>query len=218
MGVYPLTMKLIFKILVLFIGLALAFAVSFYFFGDQTEVIFSRERCVEWFGNQKETAWIWGLVLLVSDILLPIPATGVMAALGAVYGFLPGTCISFTGSFLAGLAGYGAARMPGRRFIQWMATDEEILRFKSFFDRFGGVAVILSRAMPIMPETITILAGFSRMKFLGFSLALAAGTLPVSILFTWMGTGQGVEQPAGILLAVGLPALAWPVFIKLFKL
>lgn len=211
-------MKLILKVLVVFLALALVFAVSFYFFGEQVETVFSQERCIRWFTTHKGTAWGWGILLLVSDILLPVPATGIMAALGAVYGLVPGSCISFAGSMLAGLAGYGAARLPGKKAVRYLASDPERERFKAFFDRYGGYAVILSRTVPILPETISILAGLSRMKFFRFLAALAAGTLPVSVLFTWMGTGQSIEQPAGVFLAVVLPALAWPLFIRGFRL
>lgn len=211
-------MRLILKMMVVFLTLALVFAVSFYFFGEQAETVFSQERCIRWFANHKNAGWIFGMGLLVSDILLPVPATGIMAALGAVYGLVPGSCISFAGSMLAGLAGYGAARLPGKKAVRYLATDPEMERFKAFFDRYGGYAVILSRTVPILPETISILAGLSRMEFPRFLAALAAGTLPVSVLFTWMGTGQGLGQPAGILLAVVLPVLAWPLFIRGFRL
>lgn len=211
-------MKPIVKIFFLFFLLALIFAAGFHFFGEQAELMFSQERCIVWFMNHKKVAWVLAILLLVSDILLPIPATGIMAALGAVYGLETGIALSFTGSVLAGLAGYGAARLPGKQAVGWIATDAEIQRFKSFFDHYGGYAVILSRALPIMPETVTILAGFSRMKFSRFLTSLTFGTLPVSILFTWMGTGQGINQPLGIILAVAVPGLLWPFFIKFTRL
>ena len=207
-------MKLIFKISALFIIIALFFAVSFYLFGGQAEIIFSQEQCIKWFSEQKQIAWIFGILLLVSDILLPVPATGIMAALGAVYDLWPGVLMSMAGSTLAGLAGYGTARFLSKRMTRIIATEDEILRFKLFFDSYGGYAIIISRIMPLMPEVITILAGLSGMKFIRFFTALIAGTFPVSILFTWMGTTESLGHSAGILLAVALPAILWPFFIK----
>ena len=49
-------------------------------------------------------AWGWAVVigLLIGDLFLPIPATGVMSAAGYVYGPWIGGIISVTGSFLSG--------------------------------------------------------------------------------------------------------------------
>ncbi len=211
-------MKLIVKTLALFFVLSLFFAAGFYFFGDQTERVFSRERCVTWFADQKDIAWIFGILLLVSDILLPIPATGIMAALGSVYGLMVGTLIGFAGSVLAGITGYGTARFLGKKAALVLATQEELLRFKSFFDAFGAYAIIISRVMPILPEVITVLAGFSNMRFRRFFFSLAAGTLPVALLFTWMGTGNAFGGTFGMILAVAVPVLIWPVVAKFTRI
>jgi uncharacterized membrane protein YdjX (TVP38/TMEM64 family) len=47
------------------------------------------------------------VLLLASDLLLPIPATADMAALGLVYGPLWGGLIGTAGGFLGGAQGYG---------------------------------------------------------------------------------------------------------------
>ena len=188
MRLYQNIVRLMLKISAVFVIIALFFAVSFYLFGGQAELVFSREQCIKWFLEKKQVAWIFGIILLVSDILLPVPATGIMAALGAVYDLWPGMLISMTGSSLAGLLGYAAARFLSKRTHHIIATEDEILRFKSFFDTYGGYAIIISRIMPLMPEVITILAGLSGMKFPRFFASLIDGTLTVSILFPSMAT------------------------------
>ncbi len=159
-----------------------------------------------------------GILFLVSDIVTPVPATGIMAALGAVYGVVPGAIFSVIGSAGAGLIGYGAARALGVRGSRWIADEKEIEKFKVFFDRWGGYAVILSRAMPILPEVISILAGLSRMKFSRFFSALLAGTIPTSFLFAWMGSYPGFPYGTGIVLALLVPVLLWPLFIKMARI
>ncbi len=218
MRLYQSSMKLILKISALFIIIALFFAIGFYFFGGQIELIFSQEQCVKWFSENKETAWIFGILLLVSDILLPIPATGIMAAIGIVYHLWPGVLISMAGSVLAGLTGYITARFLGKHTPKILASKKELMRFKTFFDTYGGYAIIISRIMPLMPEVITILAGLSKMKFSRFFTSLITGTLPVSILFTWMGTNESMGHAAWMLLAVALPAIIWPFFIKFTRI
>ncbi|WP_020585333.1 TVP38/TMEM64 family protein [Desulfobacter curvatus] len=210
-------MRLIFKLILLFLLLTFAFVIVYEICGQSFESLFSQERCIEWFSRIKPLAWIIGIVLLISDILLPVPATGIMAALGAVYGPWGGGAASAAGSVCAGLIGYFIAKFFGQKASTRIASQEEVERFKLFFDRWGSYAVILSRIMPIIPEVTAILAGFSGMNFRRFLLALTAGSLPVSFLFFWMGSYSGFKPGIGILLAVLLPAFLWPFFIKLTK-
>ncbi|MDA3787113.1 MAG: VTT domain-containing protein [Desulfobacula sp.] len=170
------------------------------------------------FAEFKALAWIVGILLLVSDILLPVPATGIMAALGSVYGVCTGAIISMVGSVGAGLIGYSIARALGRKGSRWIASEEEIIKFKSFFDQWGSYAIIISRILPILPEVVAILAGLSRMKFSRFVSALIAGTLPVSFLFSWMGAYSGFTPGIGLLIAIIFPVLIWPFFIKMVKI
>lgn len=210
-------MRLIFKILLLFLLLTFAFVVVYEICGQNLEFFLSQEKCIEWFSRTKPLAWVMGIVLLVLDILLPVPATGIMAALGAVYGPWAGGAASVTGSVCAGLIGYGVAKFLGQKASTKIASQEEIEQFRLFFERWGSYAIILSRIIPIMPEVTTILAGLSGMNFRKFLLALVAGSLPVSFLFSWMGSYSGFTPGIGIFLAVLLPAFLWPFFIKLAK-
>nr|WP_319494725.1 VTT domain-containing protein [uncultured Desulfobacter sp.] len=210
-------MKLIFKLILLFLLLTFAFVVVYEICGQNLEFLLSQEKCIAWFSRTKSFAWVMGIVLLISDILLPVPATGIMAALGSVYGPWVGGVASFIGSVGAGLVGYGIAKFFGQKASARIASQEEIERFKLFFDRWGAYAIILSRIMPVIPEVITMLAGLSRMNFRRFLLALIGGSLPVSFLFSWMGSYSGLAPGIGIFLAVLIPALLWPFFIKLIS-
>jgi uncharacterized membrane protein YdjX (TVP38/TMEM64 family) len=211
-------MKSIIRFLLLFVVLSIFFILLYEVAGQNFENFFSQDKCIEWFARTKSVAWIIGILLLVSDIVTPVPATGIMAALGAVYGTLPGTIFSIIGSACAGLIGYGAARALGVRGSRWIADEKDLEKFRVFFDRWGGYAVILSRVTPILPEVISILAGLSRMKFARFLSALLAGTIPTSFLFAWMGSYPGLPYGTGIVLALLIPILVWPLFIKMARI
>ena len=210
-------MKLVGKLLILAIVLGLLFAIEFALFGQYFDFTLSQEQCSKWFAEIKPFAWGIGIALLMSDILLPIPASGVMAALGSVYGIWLGAAISAIGSIGAAGTGYLLARLAGRRLIHWLASEEELERFKWFFDRWGGWAIIASRIMPILPEVIAILAGIARMKTSRFIVALLLGTIPTCILFSYLGFTTRETPWYGIGLASVLPLLFWPFFIRLQK-
>lgn len=211
-------MKGISRFIAIFIVLASFFILIYELAGNNFETLFNQEKCIQWFSQIKPWAWAVGILLLLSDIVTPVPATGIMAALGAVYGPLAGTLFSVIGSAGAGLIGYGIARGLGVRGSRWIADEKEIQKFKLFFDEWGGYAVILSRATPILPEVIAILAGLSKMKFSRFLSALLAGTVPTAFLFTWMGSYPGFPAGLGIVLALIVPAVLWPFFIRLIKI
>ncbi len=206
-------MKLLGMVLLIAVALAVAFGAAFVLIGDWFETVFSQEECVEWFSRTRPVAWLAAVGLLVSDLLLPVPATGVMAALGAVYGVWLGAAVGAAGSLSAGLLGYSLARLVGTRGVRRIASDEEIERFRWLFDRWGGAAIIVSRVLPILPEVMAVLAGLAPMTFRRFLLALLLGTIPTAFLFAWIGAASAERPWYGVLAAVLIPLLLWPLFL-----
>lgn len=209
-------MSLVVKIFTGAIFLAMLFAGGFALWGEHFEQLFSQQACVAWFAQIKPYAWLIGIGLLIGDLVLPIPATGIMAALGSVYGLWTGAVISILGSTMAGFTGYGLARFAGHRVTRYLASKEELDRFAFFFNQWGGAAIIVSRIMPIMPEVMVILAGLSRMKLINFSIALMLGTIPTCVLFTYVGQAAQQQPVWGLGTAVLAPLLIWPVFLRFF--
>ena len=210
-------MKLSLRIFGVAVALALVFAAGFALWGDCFEKLFSQEKCAEWFREIKPVAWLVAIGLLVADLVLPIPATGVMAALGLVYGVAVGAAVGATGSALAALLGYGLARLAGKKGIRRIAGEDEVERFRAFFDRWGGAGIIVSRVLPILPEVMSVLAGLARMSFWRFLTALLLGTIPVSILFAYVGAAAAEKPWYGVALAVVIPLLLWPAFLYLVR-
>jgi uncharacterized membrane protein YdjX (TVP38/TMEM64 family) len=211
-------MLLAVKIFAAALFLALLFAGGFALWGAHFDLLFNQQDCAVWFSQIKPYAWLIAIGLFMGDLVLPIPATGIMAALGSVYGLWLGSLISILGSTLAGLAGYGLARFAGRRFSRYLASDAELNRFSLLFTKWGGAAIIVSRIMPIMPEVMVILAGIARMKIVNFATALLLGTVPTCFLFTYLGQAAQKQPVWGISTAVFIPLLIWPLFLHFFVL
>ena len=210
-------MKAVKKFLLLFFIICLVIGLIFLCFGSFVEPLFSMEKTSRLFQDFKAAGWIVGILLLVSDILLPIPATGIMAALGNVYGIIPGALTAAAGSMLSGLIGYLAARILDRKFHQYIATDAEMKALKTFFDAWGGYGVAVSRTLPIMPEAISLMAGLAKMNFPKFMLALAVGTVPTAFFFAAVGAKTALFPGAGILVSMLIPVCLWPPLAKLIK-
>jgi uncharacterized membrane protein YdjX (TVP38/TMEM64 family) len=201
------------KVLAIAVVLAAVFALGFALWGDTMERLFSQEACRRWFEQIRPVAWAVAIGLLVADIVLPIPATGVMAALGSVYGPVVGAIVGTVGSAAAGVVGYVAARFGGKGLARRMASEAELARFQAFFDRWGGLAVILSRILPILPEVVAVLAGLANMRLRWFLAALLLGTVPTAALFAYLGHVSRDQPWYGMLVDVAIPLVLWPVFV-----
>ena len=160
------------------------------------------------------TAWIVSLLLMISDLILPVPASAVMSAAATRYGFTLGFFISFSGLLLSGLAAYFLAGLLGKYKARWICTPDELEEYRRFFDKWGGLSIILSRAVPIFPEVTSLLAGFSGMNFKKYLLVLLAGCAPTAFLYSWIGSHAREEPFGGIFLSIFISLLLWMLLNK----
>lgn len=205
------------RLVLIFLALAALLALPFLLWGEAFEGWLAGARATEWLRAQGALAPIAAIALLVADLVLPVPATAVMAALGILYGAALGGLIGAAGSFLAGCAAYGASRALGRRAAVFLAGEKDLARGERFFERAGGWAVALSRWMPVLPEAVACLAGLARMPARRFLLALACGSAPMAFTFAALGAA-GASRPALALCVSALAPLAlWPLASRLAR-
>ncbi len=191
----------------IFIGLAVLFLVPFLIWGEGLAESFSFEGSVEWLRQQGKFAWLAGVILLASDLFLPIPATGVMAALGLIYGPVLGGLIGATGSFLSGMMAYGLCRLLGRGTAVRLVGEKDLQQGERLFTKLGGWLVVVSRWLPLFPEVIACMAGLTQMPIRLFVVALLCGSVPMAFTYSAIGHA-GVEHPG---MALALSALVPPV-------
>jgi len=191
------------------LGLAVFFLLGWLLFGQALEEAWDVERLAGRFEEAKSWAWLAGIGLLLADLLLPIPGTIVMSALGAVYGFWLGGLVAAVGSMLAGIFGYGVGRFFDERTAKKWLGEKDFEKGHKLFSKSGPWVVAISRALPILPEVLACMAGLVRMRFGSFLLALACGSVPMGFLFAWIGT-VGIEYPGwGLAFSLGVPAVLW---------
>ena len=196
------------RLLALVLVLALVVGAPFLLWGDRVEAVLSIGGALEW---MRGTGWGWaaGMGLIVADIVLPIPSTAVMAALGILYGPVLGGLIGGAGSMLAASVGYWLCRAIGPHLAERLAGRAGMDDVRRLFDRWGFALVALSRWFPVLPETVAFLAGLVRTPFPRFLGALAAGALPLGLAFATAGH-LGAETPLAVLAASALaPVLLW---------
>ncbi|HSH05905.1 MAG TPA: VTT domain-containing protein, partial [Anaerolineae bacterium] len=131
-------------------------------------------------------AGVLGIFFLVIDVFLPVPSSLVMTAHGALFGVLGGTLLSMVGNVGAGLVGFGLGR-GGEGVIRRWVTEEEMMRANELLARWGGVALIATRPIPLLAETTAIMAGASSMSWGQLLVATSLGSVPMSFLYALTG-------------------------------
>lgn len=202
------------KLLLIFFGLTALILVTFALFGEHFEFLLSGQQGREFFADAEVWAGPLGAGLLISDLFLPIPTTVVIGAMGAVMGVAPAACWGWLGLTLAGLTGYGLARLGGKAWVDKLASPQEQIRYRQLFDRWGGLAVVLSRMLPILPEVLSVLAGLYGMKARNFVLAVTLGSLPPAVIFAWLGQQAKTHPGPALWALVGLTGLLWLVYVR----
>lgn len=143
--------------------------------------------------------------LLAADILLPIPSSLVMLLSGAAFGVTWGSVVALAGSIGGEWVGFEVARRYGRPAAARLVGDDDIDRLSSVFARHGIAAVIVTRALPVVMETTSVVAGLSRMGRLPFLAASVAGTAPIVVIYAWAGAAS---RDAGSLVPAVVIAIA----------
>jgi len=164
-------------------------------------------------------AWAPGIALVWADLLLPIPQTAVIAALGIIYGTLLGGLLGSLGLITGGLLGYGLMFTCARRLVHRFTGPQLLHRVESLFDRSGVWAIVLTRSLPYsVPEAMVFLAGLARMPMPKFTAALTVGSVPTAFAFAAIGAGWVDEPILALVVSYVLPVLLLPIAVYLMRL
>ena len=139
-----------------------------------------------WLDVSAVAASVIGVGLLTADAALPVPSSLVMVALGARFGIWLGTLLSLTGSIGAFVVGFGIGR-AGNDLLRHLVTPVEHRQAGLLLQRWGVLAIVITRPIPLLAETVAILAGASPLGWPHALSATVAGVLPAAILYSVAG-------------------------------
>lgn len=136
-----------------------------------------------------------------SEVVLPLAGwmigRGVPEPLsGSAWSYWIAVAAATLGSTIGALSLYGVSALGGRpllerygRFVLIDAHDLDVA--DRWFARYGDVAVLIARVVPIARSVISIPAGISRMPLGRFLLFTVVGTLPWNMALIWGGLVLG---------------------------
>ena len=140
-----------------------------------------------------------GVALLVETFFPPMPSEAVLPGAGFLaYTGQMNVWLAIVWATVGCLVGawglYAIGALLGRERTMWLVRRTPLLeaedfhKSERFFERFGGLAVLLGRCVPLVRSFISIPAGIARMSLVRFSLYTVIGSAVWNSI--WIGLGH----------------------------
>ncbi|WBO23607.1 DedA family protein [Sphingomonas abietis] len=141
------------------------------------------------------------LLMAIESACIPLPSEVIMPFAGylASTGRLDLIGVATAGAIgcnLGSIPAYYAGQYGGRAFIlrwgQWVLLGpEELDKAEAFFARFGGLAVLIGRLLPVIRSVIAVPAGMARMNQTRFHIYTFVGSWPWCFVLALIGKHLG---------------------------
>ena len=147
--------------------------------------------------------------VLAADLLLPVPSSMVATLGGAHLGVVIGTGCAWLGMTAGAMLGWWLGRTAGAASLSSLTLAEQE-RLNRQQRRFGPLAVVLTRPLPLVAEAAALMAGASGMSWRDFLIAAGSGNLAIALVWSLAGA---LGRQADSLQWVLMGSLAVPVAI-----
>ena len=170
----------------------------------------------EWLARGGAQAALIGVGLLVADVALPVPSSIVMIAHGALFGAGLGSLLSIAGMLGAAAVGFAVGRR-GESLLERLVAEDERARVNRLLDRWGALAIVATRPVPVMAETCAIMAGASNISWAQAMAAALAGSIPPALLYGLTGSVSASFQSGTLMFGfvIIISGLFWLVSYRL---
>ena len=145
-----------------------------------------------------------------SEIIMPF--SGYLVYLGRFNLFLVATAGAVgcnIGSAIAYWIGAKGGRPLVERYGNWVLMSHHDLDLMSrFFDKYGSIAILLGRMMPIVQTFVAFPAGIAKMPRLRFHIYTSVGSSIWYFCLAWVGMKLGQAWHTDPRLRAGIPPLS----------
>ena len=140
-----------------------------------------------------------GMVLEAVIIVIPsemILATGGILASHGIFSFWPTFFVGLFGSGFCAIVIYFMGYFGGELFIKkygkyFFMKDKDITKSDSWFSKYGMIAALIGRNIPIVRTLISLPIGIKRLSFSKFVIYTTIGSIPWTFLFVYFGYSLG---------------------------
>ena len=140
-----------------------------------------------------------GMILEAVIIVIPsemILATGGILASKGIFSFWPTFFVGLFGSVFCAIVIYFMGYFGGELFIKkygkyFFMKDKDITKSDSWFSKYGMIAALIGRNIPIVRTLISLPIGIKRLSFSKFVIYTTIGSIPWTFLFVYFGYSLG---------------------------
>jgi uncharacterized membrane protein YdjX (TVP38/TMEM64 family) len=168
------------KIIIPFIIIVSVIIISFLLF-DNMESFFTN--MLQQAADHVKTYILVSFFVLTSDVLLPVPSSIVMFTNGYVLGTFYGTVLSLISLMAGTVIGYYLGKFTSLGFKS--KSDDKA---NNIVSRYGALSILITRGIPVLSETISIICGYNKMPFKTYFLYNMAGYIPLCLLYAFCGS------------------------------
>jgi membrane-associated protein len=149
-----------------------------------------------------------GLLIASGKVPLDLTLLAVLLCIAAVTG-------DATGYWIGLKTGHALYNRPQSRFFR----RDHLLKTKEFYEKYGGITIVLARFMPFARTFAPVVAGVGEMTYRRFALFNIAGGVGwvLSMLFIGYYLGRmipGIERHIEYIIAVVILLSVLPLFVK----
>jgi uncharacterized membrane protein YdjX (TVP38/TMEM64 family) len=135
------------------------------------------------------SAWVAPLAiggLLALDVFLPVPSSIVSTAAGALLGLWRGAAVVWTGMMIGCVLGY-AVGARGAALATRVVGAASMEQASALMRRYGDLAIVLCRPVPVLAEASVLVAGLVRARFGAFVWLTALSNLGIAVGYAAIG-------------------------------
>ena len=141
------------------------------------------------------------LLMAIQSACIPIPSEVIMPLAGYAlahtqFDLILLATVASLASNLGSIPAYWVGARGGRPMVErygsyLLLSRHDLDRVDRFFDRFGSIAVLIGRMLPIVRTFIAFPAGIAKMNQLRFHLYTFIGSWPWCYALAWVGMKLG---------------------------
>ena len=127
------------------------------------------------------------ILILASDLLLPVPSSMVNTWAGGTLGIFLGSIVCWVGMNIGAWIGYLAGWYFGNAAVKRFTSDVEQEQTNRLLLRSGSWALLGLRALPVLAEASVLIFGSYRMPWRKFWMVVAPANLVIATTYSILG-------------------------------
>ena len=140
-----------------------------------------------------------GMVLEAVIIIIPselILATGGILAGRGIFNFWLSFLVGLLGSVFCAVVNYAMGYFGGTAFVgkygkYFFMKEEDLKKSDAWFEKYGMIASLVGRNIPIIRTLISLPIGVARLSFKKFLIYTTVGSIPWTFVFVYFGYSLG---------------------------